>query len=82
MEPYTEDVLNGLPTFCLKGFTVWRSTTYLKCYHIVELNLPDRVLRQFGLLQYIPEPVKAVQRITLHGILGEDWAAFHALYIQ
>ncbi|OAY76021.1 Serine/threonine-protein phosphatase [Ananas comosus] len=80
--PYTEDVLIGLPAFCLEGSAIWRSRTSLICYHIVELHLPDRVLRQFGLLQHIPDPVEAIQRITSQGRSGEDWAAFHAPYIQ
>ncbi|XP_020081223.1 serine/threonine-protein phosphatase 7 long form homolog [Ananas comosus] len=80
--PYTEDVLIGLPAFCLEGSTIWRSRTSLICFHIVELHLPDRVLRQFGLLQHIPEAVEAIQRITSQGKSGEDLVAFHPLYIQ
>ncbi|OAY81076.1 Serine/threonine-protein phosphatase [Ananas comosus] len=77
-----EDVLVGLPAFCLEGSAIWRSRTSLICFHIVELHLPDRILRQFGLLQHIPEAVEAIQRITSQGRSGEDWTAFHAPYIQ
>ncbi|OAY81852.1 Serine/threonine-protein phosphatase [Ananas comosus] len=80
--PYTEDVLIGLAAFCLEGSAIWCSRTSLICFHIVELHLPDKVLRQFGLLQHIPKPVEAIQRITSQGRSGEDWAAFHATYIQ
>ncbi|OAY84141.1 Serine/threonine-protein phosphatase [Ananas comosus] len=80
--PYTKDVLIGLSAFCLEGSAIWRSRTSLICFHIVELHLPDRVLHQFGLLQHIPEVVEVIQRITSQGRSGEDWAAFHAPYIQ
>ncbi|OAY72861.1 Serine/threonine-protein phosphatase [Ananas comosus] len=80
--PYTNTVLETLPHFCLAGSQVWRSRTTLVCFHIIELHHPDRVLRQFGLLQHIPEAVLAIPRINSRGRADKDWVAYHASYIQ
>ncbi|XP_020080435.1 serine/threonine-protein phosphatase 7 long form homolog [Ananas comosus] len=37
--PYTEDVLNGLPAFCLEGSAIWRSRTSLICAIYVDYHL-------------------------------------------
>ncbi|XP_020107313.1 serine/threonine-protein phosphatase 7 long form homolog [Ananas comosus] len=79
---YDDAVLETLPPFCLAGSQVWQSRTILVCFHIIELRHPDPVLRQFGLLQHIPEPVLAIPRINSRGRADEDWAAYHASYIE
>ncbi|XP_020082646.1 serine/threonine-protein phosphatase 7 long form homolog [Ananas comosus] len=80
--PYDDTVLETLPPFCLAVFHIWQSRTTLVCFHIIELHHPDRVLRQFGLLQHIPDAVLAISRINSRGRADEDWAAYHTSYIQ
>ena len=38
--------------------------TPLICFEIVEMHLPDRVFRQFGLRHYIPDAAERVARIN------------------
>ena len=55
-EPYSDVVVDGMPDYCLQGRQIWRSVVPLICFHIVEWHQPDRVLRQFGFSQPIPQP--------------------------
>ncbi|OAY72219.1 Serine/threonine-protein phosphatase [Ananas comosus] len=80
--PYTDAVIDVLPAFCVQDSAVWRSRTTLICFHIVELHVPDRVLRQFGLLQHIPIHVETIRRFTSQGRPDEDWAHFHFAHIE
>lgn len=52
--PY-EAVLQSLPAFCTSGWRSWRCNTYLILWDIVEEYCPDRVMRQFHMLQFIPQ---------------------------
>ncbi|XP_020088257.1 serine/threonine-protein phosphatase 7 long form homolog [Ananas comosus] len=80
--PYTDAIIDVLSTFYVQGSEVRRSRTTLICFHIVELHMPDRVLRQFGLLQHIPIHVKTIRRITSQGRPDEDWVHFHTAHIE
>ncbi|XP_057537485.1 serine/threonine-protein phosphatase 7 long form homolog isoform X2 [Amaranthus tricolor] len=53
-QPYTAAKMDALPHICTSGHEIWRSRCPLICFDIVELYLPDRVMRQFGLEQVIP----------------------------
>jgi hypothetical protein len=44
--------------------------------------VPDRVLLQFGMIQHIPDPVEAVERVTMQGKTDEDWSTYHEKYIK
>ncbi|KAH1265761.1 Serine/threonine-protein phosphatase 7 long form [Glycine max] len=79
-EPYTATVMGALPPICVVGSVVWFATVPLICFHVVEWHQPDRVLRQFGLQQPIPECPSQPQNlhgITLKGKQDENW--FHLL---
>ncbi|RZB70380.1 Serine/threonine-protein phosphatase 7 long form-like [Glycine soja] len=54
-EPYTTTVMSALPPICLVGSVAWCAVLPLICFHVVEWHQPDRVLRQFGMQQPIPE---------------------------
>ncbi|KAL8095502.1 hypothetical protein AgCh_036802 [Apium graveolens] len=56
-QPYSPDVISELPTYCFTGEHIWRYRGPLICIFIVELHCPDRVARQFGLVQTIPVDV-------------------------
>ncbi|KAH1229491.1 Serine/threonine-protein phosphatase 7 long form [Glycine max] len=54
-EPYTATVMSMLSPICLVGSVAWCAVVPLICFHVVEWHQPDRVLRQFGMQQPIPE---------------------------
>ncbi|WCJ34836.1 Aminotransferase-like plant mobile domain family protein [Euphorbia peplus] len=82
-QPYTDDIIAGLPQCCTSGRAIWRAVVPLICFHIVEWQQPDRVMRQFGLQQ--PIPVKphqddALHTIDLRGNQELSWVTQHASY--
>ncbi|XP_057971910.1 uncharacterized protein LOC131160335 isoform X2 [Malania oleifera] len=91
-EPYTNDMLQTLPPFCLAGREVWRAVVPLICFHIVEWHRPDRVMRQFGLHQPIPDPcdtrrdprgvVSDLHDIDLRGRGDRNWQIEHSSFLQ
>ncbi|KAH1188520.1 Serine/threonine-protein phosphatase 7 long form [Glycine max] len=75
-EPYTTTVMSMLPPICLVGSVAWCAVVPLICFHVVEWHQPDRVLRQFGMQQPIPESSSQPQNIhglTLKGKQDENW---------
>ncbi|XP_004981664.1 serine/threonine-protein phosphatase 7 long form homolog isoform X1 [Setaria italica] len=81
-DPYTPNLIAGLPAICTFGSAVWRSRTPLICFQIVEMHVPDRVLLQFGMVQHIPDPVEAVERVTMQGKADQNWPTYHDKYIK
>ncbi|KAH1250098.1 Serine/threonine-protein phosphatase 7 long form [Glycine max] len=75
-EPYTSTVMSSLPPICLVGSVAWCAVVPLICFHVVEWHQPDRVLRQFGMQQPIPEcpsqPLN-IHGLTLKGKQSENW---------
>jgi len=65
-EPYTATVMSMLPPICLVGSVAWCAVVPFICFHVVEWYQPDRVLRQFGMQQPIPEFPSQPQNI--HGL--------------
>ncbi|KAL0294513.1 UNVERIFIED_CONTAM: protein MAIN-LIKE 1 [Sesamum angustifolium] len=64
---------------------LWRSICPLIFYAIVEMHHPERVLRQFGMMQNIPDQPDtrdmSLHRITRSNLTGTDWVLQHILYI-
>ncbi|KAL6894011.1 hypothetical protein ACP4OV_008109 [Aristida adscensionis] len=81
-DPYTPNQIAGLPSICTIGSAVWLARTPLICFQIVEMHVPDRVMLQLGMMQHIPDPVEAVDRITMQGKADQDWSAYHDKYIK
>ena len=82
-QPY-EAELRDLPKYCVAGRAVWMATVPLVCFHLVEKHTPDRVVRQFGMIQEIPQPVDTdtvLHGIDLRGKVGVDWTRRHAGHI-
>nr|POE59806.1 serine/threonine-protein phosphatase 7 long form like [Quercus suber] len=55
---------------------MWSAVVPLACFCIVEKHQPDRVLRQFGLVQDIPIDVDTNERlhgIDLRGKVDRNW---------
>ncbi|KAK4407654.1 Serine/threonine-protein phosphatase 7 long form [Sesamum angolense] len=64
---------------------LWRSICPLIFYAIVEMHHPERVLRQFGMMQNIPDQPDT-RDMSLHKIIrsnrtSTDWVLQHILYI-
>ena len=60
------------------------ATVPLVCFHLVEIHTPDRVIRQFGMIQEIPGDVDTdtvLHAIDLRGKLGVDWMRKHVLHL-
>ncbi|KAF3966587.1 hypothetical protein CMV_009322 [Castanea mollissima] len=60
-----EAELEDLPLWYVAGRAVWMETVPLVCFHLVEKHTPDRVVRQFGMIQEIPRDVDT--DMVLHG---------------
>ncbi|KAL0302760.1 UNVERIFIED_CONTAM: protein MAINTENANCE OF MERISTEMS [Sesamum angustifolium] len=64
---------------------LWRSICPLIFYAIVEMHHPERVLRQFGMMQNIPDQPEysdmSLHKITRSNRTGTDWVLQHILYI-
>ncbi|KAK9132229.1 hypothetical protein Scep_011757 [Stephania cephalantha] len=83
-QPYTE-LMGSLPDFCTNGHGSWLSTCPLICFHIVEWHRPERVMRQFGMVQVVPPNCAydaQLHLLELRGHHHENWVTFHASYIH
>ncbi|KAK4410162.1 hypothetical protein Sango_0089200 [Sesamum angolense] len=64
---------------------LWRSICPLIFYAIVEMHHPEPVLRQFGMMQNIPDQPDtrdmSLHKITRSNRTGTDWVLQHILYI-
>ncbi|KAL0395933.1 UNVERIFIED_CONTAM: protein MAINTENANCE OF MERISTEMS [Sesamum calycinum] len=64
---------------------LWRSICPLIFYAIVEMHHPKRVLRQFRMMQNIPDQPDtrdmSLHKITRSNSTGTDWVLQHILYI-
>lgn len=79
-QPYSTDILASLPPYCLTGQHIWRYRGPMICVFIVETHVPDRVARQFGMLQAIPRDVvytTAHHKMTLKGNSVINWTVRH-----
>ena len=84
-QPYTPDLLAQLPDYCLHGQEIWCSRVPLICFYIIEWHYTDRVTRQFGIVQSIPDPCDTdatLHRIDLRGRPEQDWSVTHHRYIK
>ncbi|XP_073056901.1 serine/threonine-protein phosphatase 7 long form homolog [Primulina eburnea] len=60
---------------------IWRCVCPLICFDIVEMYRPNRVLRQFGMRQRIPEPATDgddLHNLSPTGHRNFDWKEFHS----
>ena len=82
-QPY-EAELEDLPPWCVAGRAVWTAMVSLVCFHIIEKHTPDRVFRQFGMIQAIPHDVdtdEVLHKINLRGKVGVNWMWRHSVHI-
>ncbi|XP_057510456.1 serine/threonine-protein phosphatase 7 long form homolog [Actinidia eriantha] len=77
--------MHELPDYCRVGSDIWVSRSPLVCFEVVEWHLPDRVCRQFGLRQVVPEAPNtspALHGIDMRGRARTDWTQFHREHID
>lgn len=79
-EPY-ESLFAILPEYCRNGHDIWRSTSPLICFHIVEWHLTSRVMRQFGMKQFIPENCDTEQKLHAIDLRNQHWRSQIEPYI-
>lgn len=87
-QPYN-DVINNLPNDCISGQALWRYHGWLVCWNIVEPHPIDRVARQLGFVQHIPDRrllMEPQTHVKIHamkktGRRDENWLAKNAEYI-
>ncbi|XP_021757408.1 serine/threonine-protein phosphatase 7 long form homolog [Chenopodium quinoa] len=82
-QPYTEAVMDRLPEICRSDMHIWRSRAPLICFDVVEFHLPDRVLRQFGLDQPIPQDVDTDVALHRKDRRGQrNWEIRHSDHVH
>ncbi|XP_050241982.1 serine/threonine-protein phosphatase 7 long form homolog [Quercus robur] len=82
-QPYEAD-FGHFPDFCVTGRDTWTARVSLVCFCIVETHHPNRVLRQFGLVQGRLDYVvydERLHRINLRGKVEKNWREEHGPYI-
>ncbi|XP_065628827.1 serine/threonine-protein phosphatase 7 long form homolog [Quercus suber] len=82
-QPY-EAEFDHLPPWCVAGRAVWTAKVPLVCFHLIEKHTPERVVRQFGMIQGIPPSIDTdtvLHKIDLRGKVGVDWMRRHAVHI-
>ncbi|KAL0917751.1 hypothetical protein M5K25_012837 [Dendrobium thyrsiflorum] len=84
MAPYTEEVLGALPQQCHEGRDIWRARVPLISWKRAEWHLPDRVMRQFGGVQFtdIQAMDQNFRRIDGRGRADLDWTVQYREYLQ
>ncbi|XP_027769217.1 serine/threonine-protein phosphatase 7 long form homolog [Solanum pennellii] len=84
-EPYSDDLIESLPLYCHAGRDIWRVRVPIFCWDVVEVHLPDRVMRQFGLQQAIPTPFPFDSNHFRHDRRGRpntNWELEHAHWLS
>uniref|UniRef100_K3ZZ95 Aminotransferase-like plant mobile domain-containing protein n=1 Tax=Setaria italica TaxID=4555 RepID=K3ZZ95_SETIT len=87
-KPYDREQLSHIvfsPT-CYRDRELWRCTTPMILYYVVEFHMPHRVMRQFGRMQPCP-PLELSTSQQLHSIdrrkryKENDWRLKHGQYL-
>jgi len=78
-KPYTDIVLQSLPPICTAGAHIWRARMPILCMENVKMHVPDRLLRQFGMYQHIPDLVPRLIRVDRSniGCVIRVWRQMH-----
>ncbi|KAL3370379.1 hypothetical protein AABB24_007421 [Solanum stoloniferum] len=83
-EPYSDELIESLPDYCRIGRDIWCVRAPIFCWDVVEVHLPDRVMRQFGLKQMIPTPFLFDSTHFHHDRRGRpntNWELEHAQWL-
>ncbi|KAM3290281.1 hypothetical protein P3S67_018570 [Capsicum chacoense] len=83
-EPYNDDLIESLPDYCRAGRDMWCVRVLIFYWDVVEVHLPDRVMRQFGLQRVIPNPFLFDSTHFCHDRRGRpntNWELEHAQWL-
>ncbi|KAM3288301.1 hypothetical protein P3S67_021731 [Capsicum chacoense] len=83
-QPYTDDLIESLLDYCRAGRHIKRVRVPIFCWDVVEVHLPDRVMRQVGLQQVIPTPFlfdSTHFRYDCRGSPNTNWELEHAQWL-
>ncbi|KAD5802951.1 hypothetical protein E3N88_14311 [Mikania micrantha] len=85
--PY-EEVISFLPEICTSGIRSWQSECYVIYWDVVEFYTPQKVMRQFGMVQHVPSsfPLSINDYMKLHtltrsGKPERNWMNTHSEYV-
>lgn len=85
-EPFLFVESSSVSPLCTRDADLWLTQAPLINFPIVEMYLPERVMRQFGLRQCVPPPfrptLQTLHRISRRGRERENWEETHHEYIQ
>ena len=82
-QPYSEELLGQLPHYCTVGRLIWPARVPLICFNVVEWHLPDRVMRQFGFHQGVPENFDTSRELHRFEFrTATNWTTKHRCYID
>ncbi|XP_071724173.1 serine/threonine-protein phosphatase 7 long form homolog [Rutidosis leptorrhynchoides] len=84
--PYA-DLMYSLPDDCHQDEHIWMLRTYLYYYYIMDGHYPNRVMRQFGCLQVVPDaPLNENETNRLHRLKRSshvmNWQQVHNVYVH
>ncbi|GFY87431.1 hypothetical protein Acr_05g0010700 [Actinidia rufa] len=82
--PY-DAIMHEHSDYCRVASDIWVSRSPLICFKVVEWHLPDRVCRQLGLRQVVPESpnnLPVLHGIDMRGRARTDWTKFHREHID
>ncbi|KAD3640445.1 hypothetical protein E3N88_29668 [Mikania micrantha] len=86
--PY-EEVIGFLPGICMSGIRSWQSECFLIYWDVVKFHTPQRVMRQFGMVQRIPDPIPLSfnEHMKLHSISRsgkpeKKWRNIHSQFLS
>ncbi|GFZ09841.1 hypothetical protein Acr_21g0004400 [Actinidia rufa] len=83
--PYTEATIIAYSPACREASYLWLAQIPFHYFDIIELYFLDRVMRQFGLSQHIPNYVDTgdeLHDISRQGRREENWLLIHAAYLD
>ncbi|KAH9607740.1 hypothetical protein KSS87_008967 [Heliosperma pusillum] len=84
MATLPQAIFSFLPESCYDDSGEWCVVSPMICFDIVEWHLPNRVTRQFGWKQNIPEPADTepkLHKMDKRGPHTRSWADYHSPYI-
>ena len=83
-DPYPADAYAAVPDHSGIQSDAWRASVPLICFDIVQVHLPERVLRQYGLVQGIPPPCDTDAEMHVSTCKGQgtrNWSEINGCHI-
>ncbi|MQL77034.1 hypothetical protein Taro_009446 [Colocasia esculenta] len=81
-KPYTKEVMSRVSGICMESPDIWLAHVPLLCTSVMEMHVPQRVLRQFGKIQSKPQPMEQYKRVDGRGRANVNWAVYYTDYVS